>query len=111
MKTVYTIAIARTIKYLTGARAGKVSHNVEIKKVWDKDKKHYVVGFDTLEEAVEYMNERKRSYLNQADQFDRPDWELVTDCHPGYFVVKSTWGEKSKGETIDSLNIISLVIE
>lgn len=111
MKTVYAIASARTIKYLTGARAGKVSHTAEIKKVWDEDKKRYVVGFDTIEEAVEYMNKRKRSYLDRADQFNRPSWELVTDCHPGYFVVKSTWGEKSKGETIDSWNIVSLVIE
>jgi len=111
MKTVYSIASARTIKYLTGAKAGKVSHTAEIKKVWDEKNHLYVVGFDTIEEAVEYMNKRKKSYLSQVDQFDRPDWELVTDCHPGYFVVKSTWGEKSKGETVDSWNIVPLVIE
>ena len=111
MKTVYAIASARTIKYLTGAKAGKVSHTLEIKKVWDENKKLYSFGFDTIEEAVEYMNKRKRSYLSQVDQFDRPEWELVTDCHPGYFVVKSTWGKKSKGETIDSWNIVPLVIE
>ncbi len=112
MKTVYAIASARTIKYLNGPRVGKDSHTAEIKKVWDKDKNCYVVGFDTIEEAVEYMNEKKEHYLSQVDQFDRPEWwELETDCHPGCFVVKSTWSEKIKGETIDSWNIVPLVIE
>jgi len=111
MKTVYSIASARTIKHLTGARAGKITHTAEIKKVWNEEKHTYVVGFDTIEEAVSYMNKRKESYLNQTDPFDRHEWELVSDCHPGYFVVKSKWGVKSKGETVDSWNVVPLVIE
>ena len=111
MKTVYSIASARTIKYLTGARAGKVSHTAEIRKVWNEEKRAYVVGFDTIEEAVEYMNKKKESYLNHTDPFDRHEWELVSDCHPGYFVVKIMWGTKSKGETVDSWNVVPLVIE
>ena len=106
MKTVYSIASARTIKHLTGARAGKVSHTAEIQKVWNEEKRAYVVGFDTIEEAVTYMNKRKESYLTSGN-----GWVLVTDIHPGYFVVKSEWGVKSRGETIDSWNVVPLVIE
>jgi len=106
MKTVYSIASARTIKHLTGARAGKITNTAEIKKVWNEEKHTYVVGFDTIEEAVSYMNKRKESYLASGN-----DWKLVTDIHPGYFVVKSKWGVKSKGETVDSWNVVPLVIE
>jgi len=106
MKTVYSIASARTIKHITGARAGQVSHSAEIKEVWNEEKHAYVVGFDTIEDAVAYMNERKESYLTNGN-----GWELVTDIHPGYFVVKCAWGKKSKGETVDSWNVVPLVIE
>lgn len=106
MKTVYTIAETRILKHLTGARAGKIIHTAEIKKVWNEEKRTYVVGFDTIEEAVSYMNKRKENYLTSGN-----GWELVTDIHPGYFVVKSEWGVKSKGETVDSWNVVPLVIE
>ena len=59
MKTVYSIASARTIKHLTGVRAGKVSHTAEIKKVWNKEKRAYVVGFDTIEDQYAKIEEKE----------------------------------------------------
>ena len=107
MKTVYSIATARTIKYLTGARAGKVSYTTEIKKVWDEDKKSFVVGFDTQRDAIKYIIHKYESYVSSDDK-----WKVcVQNLMLGHFVVRNEWGKKSKGETIDSWNVVPLVIE
>jgi len=109
MKTVYAIASARTIKYLTGAKAGQISHTFGYKSHWDETLKKFIEYFNTREEADNYLEQQLDHYLN-TNTIDGNSWKLATRSL-GAFAVKNEWGKNTKRLTVDCMNIAVLIIE
>jgi len=109
MKTVYAIVTARTIKHITGARAGQISRTFDYKRHWNETTGESLEYFDTREEADDFLEQQLNDYLNTTPT-NGSSWELATRSL-GAFAVKSEWGKSAKHITVDSMNIVPLIIE
>lgn len=109
MRTVYAIAKVRTIKHITGTRAGQISHTFGYESHWDETLKKSIEYFNTREEADDYLERRLDGYLNATPCSDTP-WKLTTRSL-GAFAVSAEWGTSTKHLTVDSMNIVALIIE
>jgi len=109
MRTVYAITTARTIKHITGRRAGQISHTFGYKSHWDETLKKSIEYFNTREEADDYLEQQLDGYLNISTT-DGSQWKLATRSL-GAFAVSIEWGKSTKHVTVDSMNLVALIIE